>query len=162
MKMYDLDSRYRACVFAEYATILSAWERQVDLSVMRRAEKENKKPEELYAALTERERKRLRIRALETVIQGNLASCGDLNSWKYALYRALEYGEQELAAWLDENEEHVRTVAKRCEVEFEKQAEKAAKILEDEEAARKTAEDAYVAPPGAEDSEDNKKLVEKS
>lgn len=132
MKMYDLDNRYRACVFSEYATILSAWERQVDLSVARRAEKENKTPEEVYAALTERERKRLRIRALEAVVQGNLTSCGDLNSWKYALYCALEYGEQELATWLDENKEHVRTVAEQCEAEFKIQAEKAAKILESE------------------------------
>lgn len=124
MKMYDLDSRYRACVFAEYAKILSAWEIQVDLSVMRRAEKENKKPEELYAALTERELKRLRIRALEAVINGNLTSCGDLNSWKYALYRALEYGEQELAAWLDESEEHVRTVEKQCEAELKHKQKK--------------------------------------
>ena len=141
MKMYDLDERYRACVFAEYGTILSAWKEQIQQSLERRAKKKNTTPEEINANLSSAARGELRIEALKAVVKGNIVASGDRNSWKYAFYCALEDSESELAQWLDENETHVRNVAQRCEAQLKMQAKKAAQILEDEEAAKKLAED---------------------
>lgn len=141
MKMYDLDKRYRACVFAEYGTILSAWKKEIEESIKRRAQKKNTTPEKINAKLFPWRRKILRIEALKSVIQGNRVTIGDRNSWKYAFYCALEGKETKLAQWLDENEAHVHNVAEMCEAEFKIRTKKAAKILEDEEAAKKLIEE---------------------
>ena len=132
MEMYDLTNRYRACVFSEYAMIINSWERQIDQSVERTAKKKNKPPKEFYTQMTEQERYLLKIQALTAVIQGNITACGDVNSWQYALYCALEDEEPRLAAWLEENKERVRSTAKKYEAEAKKKAEEADRILEEE------------------------------
>lgn len=141
MKMYDLNKRYRACVFAEYGTILSAWKEQIEQSIERMAKRKNTTPERITATLFPWKRRKLRIEALKAVVQGNIVACGDRNSWKYAFYCALEGNESKLAHWLDENEEYVRSVAEKCETAFKMQVKKAAQILEEEETGKKLIED---------------------
>ena len=137
MEMYDLNNRYRACVFSEYAMIVSAWYRQLEQSVIRLAQKKNRKIDRkeariYFRELPEKKQRDLKIKALEAVISGGIASCGDRNSWKYALYCALEGEEPEFAQWLEENLNSIRITARKFEAEAQKQAEEAAKMLEAE------------------------------
>ena len=124
MKMYDLYRRYRACVYSEYAAIISAWDSTIDEYASKLADKMNKPLDDFIAELSEGKVEQLKIDALSDVIESNrTAASGDLNSWKSALYRALQNKEKKLAAWLDENEENVLNVAKKYESALRKQVE---------------------------------------
>lgn len=108
MKMYDLYKRYRACVYSEYAAIISAWDSTIDEYASKLAEKMGKSMDDFISELSDDKVEQLKLEALSDVIASNkTAASGDLNSWKSALYRALQNREEKLAAWLDENEEYV-------------------------------------------------------
>ena len=85
----------------------------------------NKPLDDFIAELSADKLEQLKLEALSDVIVSNkTAASGDLNSWKSALYRALQNREKKLAAWLEENQEYVQNVAMKYGEEARKQAEK--------------------------------------